>query len=146
MKILTEPLLSRRWSYQVLTCLCKILWSNAERACELEVLSYSLIYICQGSCKCGYNGCSCTHAFLERLLCTHRYLLKPVKIQEFHYKLMKFDFLHPQLSISYATPVCEYVILCVHTHMIQIYSNDELDAIFDIIRKTIFNLIPHTNL
>ena len=27
-----------------------------------------------------------------------------MNIQEFHHKLMEFDILHPQLSISYATP------------------------------------------
>ena len=43
--------------------------------------------------------------FSTRLFCTHRNPLKPEKIQEFYHKLMEFEFLHPQLSISYATPV-----------------------------------------
>ena len=42
--------------------------------------------------------------FSERLFFTHRNPLERVNIKEFHQKLMEFDFLHPQLSISYATP------------------------------------------
>ena len=49
-------------------------------------------------------GAAAPTLFSLRLFGTHRNPLKPVKIQECHHKLMKFGFLHPQLSISYATP------------------------------------------
>ena len=53
----------------------------------------------------GAVGAAAPTLFSERLFCTHINPLKLVNIEEFHRILMEFDFLHPQLSISYATPV-----------------------------------------
>ena len=58
----------------------------------------------QGSRKCGCSGCSCTHTFFRRALCTHKHTLKCVNIKKFHHKSKEFNFLQPQLLISYVTP------------------------------------------
>ena len=58
----------------------------------------------RGRVSVGAVGAAAPKHFSERLFCTHRNPLKQVNIQEFHLKLMKFDLLHPQLPISYATP------------------------------------------
>ena len=50
-------------------------------------------------------GAAAPTLFSEGLFCTHRNPLKCVNIKLFHHKLIEFDFLHPQLSLSYATPV-----------------------------------------
>ena len=58
----------------------------------------------RGRVNVGAVGAAAPTLFSERLFCTHRNPLKPMNIQEFHHKLMEFDILHPQLSISYGTP------------------------------------------
>ena len=52
----------------------------------------------------GAVGAAALTLFSVRQFYTHRNPLKPVKIQEFHCKLVELDFLHPQLSISDVTP------------------------------------------
>ena len=63
-----------------------------------------IIELVRGRVNVGAVGAAAPTLFSVRQFCTHRNPLKPVKIQEFHYKSMKFDFLQPQLSISYVTP------------------------------------------
>ena len=59
----------------------------------------------RGRLSVGAVGAAAPKLFSKRLFCTHKIPLKPVNFQEFHLELMEFDFLHPQLSISNATPV-----------------------------------------
>ena len=58
----------------------------------------------KGRVSVGAVGAAAPTLFSVRLFYTHKNPLKPVKIQEFHRKLVELDFLHPQLSMSYATP------------------------------------------
>ena len=64
---------------------------------------FLIFHVLQGLLKC---GCSCTHTFFRKTVLHPQKSIKTsaVNILEFHRKMMKLDFLHPQLSISYANP------------------------------------------
>ena len=55
-------------------------------------------------------GAAAPTLFSERLFRTPRIFSKPVTNEVLHQELIKFDFLHPQLSISYATPAPPYLL------------------------------------
>ena len=55
----------------------------------------------RGRVTMGAMGAAAPTLFSEGLFCTLRNPLRSMNVQEFHCKFMEFDFLYPQLSISY---------------------------------------------